>query len=104
MEDALIVAIVFGFLFAALKLFFDYMKGRRESKMSAATAGNSLTESELKGLVRAAVEEVLDDRFGGLEKRLEEFTEPRLIPARQPEEDIEPSPSPPVAGDRESTR
>lgn len=103
MEDALIVAIVFGFTFAVVKMWFDYLKSRRESRPSA-TSGNSLTESELKALVQRAVEDALDARLGTLEKRLERFSEPRLIPAGQREEDVGHPPSPPVAGDRESTR
>lgn len=104
MEEALITAIVFGFAFAVVKLLVDYKKEKAQVH-SADAGGSSLTTSELRQLVRQAVEEVMDERLGPLEKRLEKFGEPKLIPAGRSEEtELEQPPSPPVARDRETTQ
>lgn len=103
MEDALIVFIVFGCIVAVVKLALDYARDKQRVRASEGS-GSSLTTSELKALMQEAVEDALDERFGRLERRLEEMQEPRLIPASSEEMDLtEAKPeSPPTQRDRES--
>lgn len=103
MEEVFITAIVFAFIFAAMKLFFDYLKTRRENSKKGST-GESLTESELRALVQEAVDGAMETHFRKLEKRLVERSEPKLIPAGERGGEPERPATPPVAGDRESTR
>ncbi|GEM_PF-3750861 len=103
MEDVLITTIVFGSILAAIKLWFDYLKTRRETH-SRGTAGKSLTESELRLLVQEAVGEALQEHMARLEKRLVEHSEPRLIPAGERGSEFDQPAAPPVRGDRESVR
>lgn len=102
MDEVLITAIVFGFMFAVAKLIIDYRKDRTSSKD---VSGSSLTTSELHTLIREAVEEAIAPRFDRLRDRLDKMEEPRLMPARQREEqEMEHPAAPPVERDRESMR
>lgn len=103
MEDALIVFIVFGCIVAVVKLALDYARDKQRVRASAG-ADSSLTTSELKALMQDAVEDALDERFGQLERRLEEMQEPRPMPANKEDLDLtEAKPeSPPTQRDRES--
>ncbi len=103
MEDALIVFIVFGCIVAVVKLALDYARDKQRVRSSAG-ASSSLTATELKALVQEAVEDVLDERFDRLERRLEKMQKPRLIPASAEDavlSEAKPE-SPPVERDRDS--
>ena len=102
MEDALIILIIFGSALIAVKLILDFNKEKYRSK---AGGGSSLTTSELKNVMREAIEEAVDSRLERLERRLEEMEEPRLLAApRTHREELEAPPAPPIARDRDSTR
>ena len=78
-----IAAIVAGALI--VKWSLDYSRWKKQYDRGDAP-GNSLGTSELKALIREAVEEAnepLLDRFETLEARLDTVVEPRLTAARQ---------------------
>lgn len=105
MEEALIVLIVFGSLLAVVKLALDYARDKHQARYSA-SSGSSLTSSELKAIVERAVEDVIDERFVKLERRLEALSEPRLLSSGSDQPDIEEVKSefPPVQSDRDTLR
>lgn len=104
MDEVAVVAIVFAFIFLSLKLLLDYFRDRNKVKASA--AGSSMTSSELRNLIEEAVETALGDRLTGIERRLDAFDKPQLMPASQQPENVElehPA-SPPIIRDRDATR
>lgn len=107
MDEVIIVAIIFGSILAALKLFFDYRRDRNQTKTSASPEP-SLTTSELKKMLGEVVDEALDRRLGAMEQRLEERERFKLMPAsssagQEIAEDDHPG-APLVKGDRSATR
>ena len=101
-EELIVVFVVFGSALAAIKLILDFAKEKNRAKTSG---GSSMTTSELKSVMREAIEEAVDHRLERLEKRLEHLEEPRLLASRTTHrEELEAPPAPPVARDRDSTR
>jgi len=84
-EAVFIVFIVFGFGFLTVKTLVSFAKWRTERK---AVSEGSLRTSELKQLVRDAVDEAnapLHQRIDRLEGLLEEQQRPRLLPLEDEE-------------------
>lgn len=87
MEEALVVLIVFGCIVLVTKLALDYAKEKYRIKASS-SGGSSLTSSELRAIVRQAVEEVMDERLDVIERRLEALPEHRLLATSERESDL----------------
>ena len=103
MEEALVVMIVFGSIIAVVKLILDFQKEKHKAR--ALSSGSSTTTSELKQLMREAVDEAIEERFGRLEKRLDKLETPRQLAAPvHHTEEMEVPAAPPVARDRDITR
>ncbi len=104
MEEALIVLIVFGCFVLVTKLALDYAKEKHRVK--ASSSGSSLTSSELKAIVQQAVEDVMEERFERIERRLDALSEPRLLSPHEQETDfdeIKPT-FPPVQRERDALK
>lgn len=98
-----IIAIIAGTLSGLVKQILEYKKSKHAAR-STGSEGASLTTSELRRLMQAAVEEgnlSLEARFDELEARLDRLEkrgEPRLLPAADealpealaPEQEVEP--------------
>ena len=83
-EEVLIVFIVFGSIVLTIRTFVSYFKWKNENK--GAGKEGSLRTSELKALIREAVEEAnvpLHRRIDELEEMLDEQQRPRLMPAER---------------------
>lgn len=87
-EDIFIPIIVFSFILSLIWMILSYSKWRFQQKQETqrAAAGNSLGMSELKALMREAVEEAsapLAERIEALEAEVRQASKPRLMPAQK---------------------
>ena len=86
-EDIFIPIIVFSFILSLVYMILHHSKWKYKQKQEAArAAGSSLRTSELKEIMREAVEEAtapLAERVQALEAQLRSLETPRLMPAQQ---------------------
>jgi hypothetical protein len=86
-EDILIPIIVFSFVLSLIWMILSYSKWRFQQKQEMQrAAGASLGTSELKALMREAVEEAsapLAERLEALEAEVRQASKPRLMPAQK---------------------
>ncbi|WP_457652081.1 hypothetical protein [Rhodocaloribacter sp.] len=100
MEDILIPLFAFSFVYLTIKMILDYKKSKL-NRLSG-EGDRSLEMSELKALIREAVEEAQEPLFARLEALEERRPElppaghaPLLeIPEPEPEAEAPPSPAP----------
>ncbi len=106
MEDILIPLFAFSFVYLTIKMILDYKKSKLNQ--SSGAGDRSLEMSELKALIREAVEEAQEPLFARLEA-LEE-RRPELPPAERaplleiPEPEPEAEAAPPPAPVRHARR
>ena len=95
-EDIVIPLIVFSFILSLIWMILSHSKWKYKQQQEIARASdNSLRTSELKELMREAVEEATEPltmQIQALEAQLRELKVPRLMPARNDalREDIDP--------------
>lgn len=87
MEEILVPLIIFSFIFLMVNTFVGYFKWKKEHESRTHGTGeeSGLRTSELKALLREAVEEAnapLIERIEALEAELAEQHRPRLLPAQ----------------------